>query len=132
MSLFQVSTRVRQFNHDVITNTVDSCNRGKDCWFLHDITSHDTFSNPSTDITEQLSCPSSSSVQRDSATSENNSTYTCGICLERPTTFGIMVNCPHVFCLCLSPFALLSTNMIVCIKKWRDKDGKTEDTILEG
>ncbi|TFY78815.1 hypothetical protein EWM64_g5196 [Hericium alpestre] len=40
----------------------------------------------------------------------------CGICLEVPTTFGLLSDCSHIFCL-------------DCLRTWRDRDGKNEDML---
>lgn len=110
MSIFQLSTRVLYTTLCIIADTCDSCHRGKDCWFSHDIAAQDTHSNTSTDMTRPSSSPSSSTAPSDTAANtEASQTYICGICLERPTRFGIMVNCSHVFCLCMS-YALIFLN----------------------
>ncbi|KAH7890735.1 hypothetical protein F5I97DRAFT_1799934 [Phlebopus sp. FC_14] len=43
----------------------------------------------------------------------------CTICLEKPTTYGLLTNCSHVFCL-------------QCIRQWRDPVGKSADSITSG
>jgi hypothetical protein len=75
----------------------------------------------------QATSPDSSAT----ADAGNSAPLTCGICLEPPAKFGLMVNCSHVFC--LSTLSLGDVELIlVCIRKWRDSQGKTEDTVMEG
>ncbi|KAI6112699.1 hypothetical protein F5141DRAFT_1109200 [Pisolithus sp. B1] len=67
------------------------CTRGDRCWFRHEL--------PSTPP-------------------EHVDADTCSICMEKPTTYGLL-NCSHVFCL-------------QCIRRWRDKDGKSSDAVSTG
>ncbi|KIK19218.1 hypothetical protein PISMIDRAFT_108099 [Pisolithus microcarpus 441] len=67
------------------------CKRGDRCWFRHEL-------------------PSTPPEQIDADT--------CSICMEKPTTYGLL-NCSHVFCL-------------QCIRRWRDKNGKSYDVVSTG
>ncbi|KAI0704286.1 hypothetical protein BC835DRAFT_1262279 [Cytidiella melzeri] len=72
------------------------CKRGADCWFLHE--------RPD---------------RQQSATDEGSDDDTCGICYEKPTTYGLLAGCSHIFC-------------VGCIKEWRDPRGKSEDIVSSG
>ena len=78
------------------------CYKGKECRFSHDITSQDTLSNTSTDVTDQLSSPHSEAPSSSAAEPRTVPTHVCAICLEVPKKYGLLANCSHVFCLCLS------------------------------
>ena len=83
-----------------------------------------------TDISSQAAASPHSSV---TSGQETNASLTCGICFEPPSKFGLMVNCSHVFCLRILSLDRLEANMfLVCIRKWRDREGKTEETVIEG
>ncbi|KAF7294432.1 hypothetical protein MKEN_01435700 [Mycena kentingensis (nom. inval.)] len=55
------------------------CRRGDECWFVHD---------------------------KDSSSGIQEEDDLCSICFERPTTYGLLMGCQHVFC-------------ISCIRQWR-------------
>ncbi|KAI0641948.1 hypothetical protein C8Q79DRAFT_264135 [Trametes meyenii] len=78
------------------------CKHGEQCWFLH--------TDPS-----QVASGSQSSV----SLSEEEDEFLCSICYDKPSTFGLLVGCSHVFC-------------ISCIKNWRESEGKSEDIIQAG
>lgn len=67
------------------------CKRGENCWFKHV-----SPSKPSAD-------PAEPSI--------------CSICMEEPITFGLLVDCSHVFC-------------IDCIRNWRGQDSTNDDISL--
>ncbi|KIM83042.1 hypothetical protein PILCRDRAFT_819832 [Piloderma croceum F 1598] len=71
------------------------CRRGDECWFRHNI------------IPE-----SSTSQQKDEVSDSSAADDVCNICLEKPTTYGLLIGCGHVFC-------------IKCIRQWRDPAGKS-------
>ncbi|KAH9846032.1 hypothetical protein C2E23DRAFT_854838 [Lenzites betulinus] len=74
------------------------CRRGEKCWFLHvDPHKTESTSEPGEDADEHL----------------------CSICYDKPTTYGLLAGCSHVFC-------------ISCIKNWRGTDGKSDDIIQAG
>lgn len=82
-----------------------------------------------------ISSPQAAASPHSSATSgnEKNASLTCGICFEPPAKFGLMVNCSHVFCLRILSLDRVEANMfLVCIRKWRNREGKTEETVIEG
>ncbi|KAI6149793.1 hypothetical protein BKA82DRAFT_23588 [Pisolithus tinctorius] len=66
------------------------CTRGDRCWFRH-----------------ELPKAPPEQVQPDAET--------CSICMEKPTTYGLLMDCSHVFCL-----------------QWRDKSGKSPDMVSTG
>ncbi|KAI0675528.1 hypothetical protein C8Q78DRAFT_964382 [Trametes maxima] len=78
------------------------CKRGDRCWFLH--------TDPS-----QVASGSQSSA----APPEEEDEFLCSICYDKPSVFGLLVGCSHVFC-------------ISCIKNWRESEGKSEDIVLAG
>ena len=80
-----------------------SCYKGKECRFAHDIASQDAVSNTSTDMPDQLSSPHSETPSSSPADPPTVPTHVCGICFEIPKKYGLLANCSHVFCLCLSP-----------------------------
>ncbi|KAI4518624.1 hypothetical protein K525DRAFT_227335 [Schizophyllum commune Loenen D] len=69
------------------------CRRGDSCWFKH----------------VKLA---SSQVTLEDAVEDDP----CSICFEKPTTYGLLGGCSHVFCL-------------ECLRQWRDPTGKTEDLV---
>ncbi|KAL1745876.1 hypothetical protein HDZ31DRAFT_81651 [Schizophyllum fasciatum] len=69
------------------------CRHGDSCWFKH-------------------IKPGSSSSQ----TLEDAEDDGCGICYEKPTTYGLLGGCSHVFCL-------------DCLRQWRDPSGKSMDLV---
>ncbi|KAH7909076.1 hypothetical protein BJ138DRAFT_1011558 [Hygrophoropsis aurantiaca] len=72
------------------------CKRGDQCWFQHEL----------------------SAGERE-AKSESSNDDTCNICLDKPTTYGLLTNCSHVFCQ-------------QCIRQWRDPASKTSDVVVSG
>ena len=77
------------------------CNRGTDCWFMHENPSRNTSSTPAvgTDTSDIVSSPAAA----ETSLANMSVDATCGICLEVPTKFGLMVNCSHVFCIGILP-----------------------------
>ncbi|KAG5643104.1 hypothetical protein DXG03_001568 [Asterophora parasitica] len=69
------------------------CRRGDKCWFLHVVDKEP--------VTE--------------GSSDSEDDEACSICFEKPTTYGLLGGCSHIFC-------------IDCIRKWRDPAGKGSDT----
>ncbi|KAF8845161.1 hypothetical protein BDN67DRAFT_548881 [Paxillus ammoniavirescens] len=72
------------------------CTRGDQCWFRHTI---------------PKVAPDDERIQFDAET--------CCICLEKPTTYGLLTDCSHVFCL-------------ECIRQWRAPSGKSPDVVSSG
>ncbi|KAF5351543.1 hypothetical protein D9758_007178 [Tetrapyrgos nigripes] len=70
------------------------CKRGDKCWFLH--------------------VPQTS--QPEHATEEDE---LCSICLEKPSIYGLLTGCSHVFCM-------------TCLKQWREPAAKSMDMIYSG
>ncbi|KZT27820.1 hypothetical protein NEOLEDRAFT_1059740 [Neolentinus lepideus HHB14362 ss-1] len=83
------------------------CRRGDRCWFRHV-------------LPEKAKAPaeSSSSTTVDEVVSEDFDDV-CSICYEKPTTYGLLVGCSHVFC-------------IKCIREWRDASHKSSETVSSG
>ncbi|PGH11023.1 hypothetical protein AJ80_07299 [Polytolypa hystricis UAMH7299] len=87
------------------------CFRGTDCYFRHD---------PAVAGVDKPGAHAAAMSRQPSSTSPSTSTPSpaaadpppavareqCGICLEVPTTYGLLVHCDHVFCL-------------ECIRNWR-------------
>ncbi|EGO22183.1 hypothetical protein SERLADRAFT_451067 [Serpula lacrymans var. lacrymans S7.9] len=69
------------------------CRRGNQCWFRHEAKSDVAKGGPSEEA--------------------------CNICLEKPTSYGLLADCSHVFC-------------HQCIIQWRDPEGKSSDMKISG
>ncbi|KAF8957455.1 glucanotransferase domain of glycogen debranching enzyme-domain-containing protein [Flammula alnicola] len=82
------------------------CKRGDKCWFLH------------TDEKEKDRDKGKASVPGPSSELEEEDDL-CSICFEKPTTYGLLGGCSHIFC----------TN---CIKQWRDPENKPGGVIDSG
>ncbi|KAF9557323.1 hypothetical protein CPC08DRAFT_668777 [Agrocybe pediades] len=65
------------------------CKRGDACWFVHAL--------PPSKITTTADVEAEDEL--------------CSVCFEKPTTYGLLSGCSHVFC-------------ITCIKQWRDRHNK--------
>ncbi|EIW79237.1 hypothetical protein CONPUDRAFT_167020 [Coniophora puteana RWD-64-598 SS2] len=74
------------------------CSKGDKCWFQHDLALRSA----------------GNGEPADSAADDS-----CNICLEVPTTYGLLTDCGHVFC-------------FQCIKQWRDPESKSIDMISSG
>ncbi|KAI9464176.1 hypothetical protein HD554DRAFT_2026769 [Boletus coccyginus] len=72
------------------------CTRGDRCWFRHVLLK----------------------VAPDDDRIQFNAEMCC-ICLEKPTTYGLLTDCSHVFCL-------------DCIRQWRAPMGKSPDVVSSG
>ncbi|KAG5301559.1 zinc finger, C3HC4 type (RING finger) domain-containing protein [Histoplasma ohiense] len=87
------------------------CFRGDQCYFRHD----DALAG----VDQFLRGPAAaaSNIRTEAAVAETSEEQ-CGICMENPTIFGLLVNCDHVFCL-------------DCIRSWRSSSVGTsaEDVI---
>ncbi|KAK2810081.1 hypothetical protein FQN50_003275 [Emmonsiellopsis sp. PD_5] len=97
-----------------------NCRRGGECFFRHDqaLAGVDSPAGhpalETTDVqnesTDASASPGSGAAHSPTTSTANhnpeNGEEQCGICLEKPTIFGLLVNCDHVFCL-------------DCIKSWR-------------
>ncbi|EDN09551.1 predicted protein [Histoplasma mississippiense (nom. inval.)] len=68
------------------------CFRGDQCYFRHD----DALAG----VDQFLRRPAAaaSNIRTEAAVAETSEEQ-CGICMENPTIFGLLVNCDHVFCL---------------------------------
>ncbi|KAF9525970.1 hypothetical protein CPB83DRAFT_940817 [Crepidotus variabilis] len=73
------------------------CKRGENCWFLHKTDGKDGSINVPADDEEEF----------------------CSICFEKPSTFGLLNGCGHIFC-------------IKCIKQWRDPQNKGGGVLESG
>ncbi|KAF9268987.1 hypothetical protein L218DRAFT_852143, partial [Marasmius fiardii PR-910] len=75
------------------------CKRAEKCWFLHEL-------------------PQSREVGK--ALDENEDIdENCSICFEKPSLYGLLTGCSHVFC-------------ITCLKQWRDPAAKSVDMVDSG
>ncbi|KAG6381587.1 hypothetical protein JVT61DRAFT_181 [Boletus reticuloceps] len=72
------------------------CTRGDQCWFRHDL----------------------AKVALDDERIQFNAEACC-ICLEKPTTYGLLTDCSHIFCL-------------ECIRQWRSPAAKAPDVVSSG
>ncbi|KAF8141648.1 hypothetical protein EV363DRAFT_1467263 [Boletus edulis] len=72
------------------------CSRGDQCWFRHHLPK----------------------VALDDERIQFNAEACC-ICLEKPTTYGLLTDCSHIFCL-------------ECIRQWRSPAGKGPDVVSSG
>ncbi|EEH40004.2 hypothetical protein PAAG_02193 [Paracoccidioides lutzii Pb01] len=111
-----------------------NCFRGSECFFRHDAALAGVDALPGsriagvaagnsrneTTITDTPASGYARAVQpRPTATSlrRENPDEQCGICLETPSVFGLLVNCDHIFCL-------------DCIRSWRSSvRNSAEDAI---
>ncbi|KAI0343247.1 hypothetical protein BDW22DRAFT_1329630 [Trametopsis cervina] len=75
------------------------CKRGATCWFVHAQPDAAPTQDPDTGVA-----------------SEDD---VCCICIEKPTTYGLMGGCSHIFC-------------IGCIMEWRNPRGKSDDVVASG
>ncbi|KZS94422.1 hypothetical protein SISNIDRAFT_439915 [Sistotremastrum niveocremeum HHB9708] len=66
------------------------CKRGDQCWFRH------------------------ATPQMPQLHESDDEELGCSICMEKPTVFGLLTGCSHVFCLS-------------CLKKWRDPTGRSSE-----
>ncbi|KAA1468815.1 hypothetical protein DENSPDRAFT_771943 [Dentipellis sp. KUC8613] len=73
------------------------CKRGADCWFRHVV--------PDANTPGAAHAPPPMTADA----------TICGICLEEPTTFGLLSGCSHIFC---------------CLRNWRDREGKNEEMLF--
>ncbi|TFK51721.1 hypothetical protein OE88DRAFT_1629053 [Heliocybe sulcata] len=79
------------------------CRRGDQCWFKH-------VAPGKVNLAE-----SSGSAKVEQVVAEGLADE-CSICYEKPTTYGLLVGCSHVFC-------------IKCIREWRDATEKSSETV---
>ncbi|OAX81528.1 hypothetical protein ACJ72_04136 [Emergomyces africanus] len=110
------------------------CFRGDQCYFRHDdavagVDKPLPRRRPEAGATAANSCtvagaPAASESAAEhappSATNPPNSKTSeeqCGICMETPTIFGLLVNCDHVFCL-------------DCIRSWRSSVGTSAEDMI--
>ncbi|KAG0653103.1 RING-type E3 ubiquitin transferase makorin-1 [Hyphodiscus hymeniophilus] len=87
------------------------CSRGKKCWFRHD----EAMAGADNEPCGAGAANASSSPQNDEGASSSNNapspTQICTICFENPHTFGLLLNCDHVFCLECLRIWRASTNL---------------------
>ncbi|KAF9131479.1 hypothetical protein BGX30_013088 [Mortierella sp. GBA39] len=102
------------------------CFRGDNCWFSHDraviegrsqgngggaedgITTSPGEANG--ELTSSTADATTASARNNNNSGEDdNEDHKCAICLEVPSTFGLLVSCNHAFCL-------------TCIRTWRAKN----------
>ncbi|KDR65729.1 hypothetical protein GALMADRAFT_162397 [Galerina marginata CBS 339.88] len=76
------------------------CKRGDACWFVHAVDSKDDTRSPARPLDE-------------------DEDELCSICFEKPTTYGLLGGCSHVFC-------------TTCIKQWRDPQNKPGGVLDSG
>ncbi|EEH20172.2 hypothetical protein PABG_02431 [Paracoccidioides brasiliensis Pb03] len=89
-----------------------NCFRGSECFFRHDAALAGVDALPGS-RTASVAAGNS----RNETTITDNPDEQCGICLETPSVFGLLVNCDHIFCL-------------DCIRSWRSSVGNSaEDAI---
>ncbi|KAH0611909.1 uncharacterized protein H6S33_009961 [Morchella sextelata] len=80
------------------------CSRGSTCWYAHDVAAvpgvEDVVINTTAAVDEKGKCSASA------ADDKTDTEECCAICFEVPSTYGLLTNCDHVFCLS-------------CIRSWR-------------
>ncbi|KAH8832591.1 hypothetical protein DL96DRAFT_1676979 [Flagelloscypha sp. PMI_526] len=90
------------------------CKRGDKCWFKHERPL-----SPAISTTMHVVAGEASSRVLPEFPELAEDEDVCCICLEKPTTYGLLQGCNHVFCL-------------QCIRTWRDPTGKTADVVDAG
>ncbi|KLJ09358.1 hypothetical protein EMPG_15221 [Blastomyces silverae] len=111
------------------------CFRGRECYFRHDdalagvdkpakhpaagATAVNTRAETAVAGPSVSSEPTASQAPPTTATSPKPEApeELCGICMETPTVFGLLVNCDHVFCLS-------------CIRSWRSSVGTSAEDVI--
>ncbi|OJD22940.1 hypothetical protein ACJ73_05707 [Blastomyces percursus] len=112
------------------------CFRGRECYFRHDdalagvdkparrsaaagVTTVNTSAEAAAAGPSVSSEPTASQAPPSTANSPKleNAEEPCGICMEIPTVFGLLVNCDHVFCLS-------------CIRSWRSSVGTSAEDVI--
>ncbi|PGG96202.1 hypothetical protein GX51_07943 [Blastomyces parvus] len=111
------------------------CFRGRECYFRHDnaLAGVDKPTSPPAAGAAALNTRvevvgAGSSVSSESAAPTAPPTTAnppkseapgepCGICMETPTVFGLLINCDHVFCLS-------------CIRSWRSSVGTSAEDVI--
>ncbi|OJD18966.1 hypothetical protein AJ78_01078 [Emergomyces pasteurianus Ep9510] len=95
------------------------CFRGNQCYFRHD----DALAGVDRLLPKRAAAGATAAHNRTDASVADNplkaetSEEQCGICMETPTIFGLLVNCDHVFCL-------------DCIRSWRSSVGTSAEDML--
>ncbi|KAF4570032.1 hypothetical protein EYR40_009018 [Pleurotus pulmonarius] len=79
------------------------CKRGDECWFRH--------VKAGRNAGESSSVAGPSSPEADDGFED-----LCSICFDKPTTYGLLGGCSHIFC-------------IKCIRQWRDTSDNAPDNI---
>ncbi|KAF7430510.1 hypothetical protein PC9H_006218 [Pleurotus ostreatus] len=79
------------------------CKRGDECWFRH--------VKAGRSVGESFSIAGPSSLESDDGFED-----LCSICFDKPTTYGLLGGCSHIFC-------------IKCIRQWRDTSDNAPDNI---
>lgn len=79
------------------------CRRGDSCWFIH---------GPAA-LSDQSQAEAGPSTSKTKLDVEDD---LCSICYEKPSTYGLLVGCSHIFC-------------IKCIREWRTPRDKDSDVI---
>ncbi|EJD48261.1 hypothetical protein AURDEDRAFT_113090 [Auricularia subglabra TFB-10046 SS5] len=74
------------------------CRRGAQCWFKHEPPPAAAPATPDDD-------------------NDDDDDLMCAICLEKPTEYGLLENCNHVYCR-------------GCIRGWREPQGKSVDVLI--
>ncbi|EQL34362.1 hypothetical protein BDFG_03720 [Blastomyces dermatitidis ATCC 26199] len=111
------------------------CFRGRECYFRHDdaLAGVDKPTRRPAAGATAVNTRAEAAVAGPSVSSESTSNQTppttanspksetpeepCGICMETPTVFGLLVNCDHVFCLS-------------CIRSWRSSVGTSAEDMI--
>ncbi|TDL23409.1 hypothetical protein BD410DRAFT_787234 [Rickenella mellea] len=84
------------------------CKHGDKCWFRHEVP-------PGTSALANVEDVQTQTPAEDTSSTEEH----CGICYEKPVTFGLLNSCSHIFCL-------------QCLRDWRDPGGKSEEIVQSG
>lgn len=88
------------------------CFRGTECYFRHDQALAGTEKETTKAPPANTEKPSEATSSSTNAPASSQGPEPCAICLEVPVTYGLLLNCDHVFCL-------------GCIRSWRSSSNNS-------
>ncbi|PGG95259.1 hypothetical protein AJ79_10159 [Helicocarpus griseus UAMH5409] len=102
------------------------CRRGSECYFRHDeaLAGVDKLperptAGPVNNVNNGAAVADATAEQAaPTAANPSQENLECGICMENPTIFGLLINCDHIFCL-------------DCIRGWRSSVGNTAEDVVD-
>jgi hypothetical protein len=80
-------------------NTPQGCKKGSSCRFAHQLTQEQTVIHQPCRFFAQGNCLRGSNCPFLHVEPCKDETIICGICLDHPTEFGLLIQCDHIFCL---------------------------------